>query len=139
VLRRPTYALSLKQPWAALVVGGLKTIEVRKWATAIRGKFYVHAAKIPDDRPEAWELLPDELRPLTELAGGVIGSAELTGCVMYRTALGFTSDAPKHLNRPDWFVPPRMYGFHLRAPAAVPFFPCKGNVRFFTVDVPATA
>jgi hypothetical protein len=139
VVRRPTYALSLKQPWAALVVGGRKTIEVRNWATAVRGKFYVHAARIPDERPEVWALLPDDLKPLAELAGGLIGSAELSACVMYRTAAGFAADAPKHLNSPDWFEPPRMYGFHLRAATPLPFFPCKGNVRFFTVNVPATA
>ena len=28
------YALSLKQPWAALVVFGRETIEVRRWPTA---------------------------------------------------------------------------------------------------------
>ena len=30
------YALSLKQPWAALLVHGLKSIEVRRWAAARR-------------------------------------------------------------------------------------------------------
>jgi hypothetical protein len=139
VLRRPTYALSLKQPWAALVVAGLKTIEVRKWATAIRGRVLIHAAKIPDDRPEAWSLVGEDLRSLAQLTGGIIGAAELCGCLMYRSAAGFAADAAKHLNAPDWFEAPPMYGFVFRAGELVSFFPCKGNVRFFTVDVSVKA
>ena len=137
MLRRPTYALSLKQPWAALVVAGRKTIEVRKWATAIRGRVYIHAARVPDDRPEAWAYVSDEFRPLAQLRGGIIGAADLTACVSYRFPARFAADAPKHLNAPDWFEGTRMYGFAFRGAEPVPFVPCKGNVRFFTVDVPA--
>ena len=135
--RRPAYALSLKQPWAALLVAGRKTIEVRKWATAVRGRVYIHAARLPDDRPEAWAHVPDDLRPLAQLRGGIIGAAELAACVLYRTPAGFAADGPKHLNAPDWFAAPRMYGFVFRGAEAVPFVPCKGYVRFFTVEVPA--
>ena len=38
-------ALSLKQPYAELVVSGRKTIELRKWKTNFRGEFLVHASK----------------------------------------------------------------------------------------------
>jgi ASCH domain len=136
VLRRPSYALSLKQPWAALLVSGQKTIEIRKWATAIRGRVQIHAARISDNRPDGWKLVTDELQPLAQLTGGIIGSAELFGCLLYRTPAGFVSDAAKHFNPPDWFEPPKMYGFQFRGAAPVPFFGCKGNVRFFRVDVP---
>jgi hypothetical protein len=129
--------LSLKQPWAALVVAGRKTIEVRKWATAVRGRVYIHAARVPDARPEAWARLPDDLQSLAQLVGGVIGAADLTACIPYRTPDGFAADVAKHLNPPEWFQAPRMYGFNFRGAAAVPFVPCKGNVRFFTVEVPA--
>jgi len=37
--------LSLKQPYAELLVSGMKTIEVRKWKTKFRGQFLVHASK----------------------------------------------------------------------------------------------
>jgi ASCH domain len=136
LLRRPSYALSLKQPWAALVVAGRKTIEVRKWPTAIRGRVFIHAARTVDNRPAAWAWVSDDVRPLAELTGGVIGSAELTGCVLYRTAAGFADDLTKHRNEPSWFEPPHMYGFTFRAASAIPFVPCKGQVRFFTVDLP---
>ncbi len=37
--------LSLKQPFAELVVSGKKTIELRSWNTKFRGEFLVHASK----------------------------------------------------------------------------------------------
>lgn len=33
------------QPWATLVVMGLKTIETRTWATDYRGPLFIHASK----------------------------------------------------------------------------------------------
>ena len=41
----PNVALSLRQPWAWLVVHGGKTLENRKWRTHRRGPFIVHASK----------------------------------------------------------------------------------------------
>lgn len=38
-------ALTLTQPWATLVVLGLKRIETRSWSTAYRGPLAIHAAK----------------------------------------------------------------------------------------------
>jgi hypothetical protein len=38
-------ALSLRQPWAHMVVHGPKHIENRRWNTSFRGEFLIHAAK----------------------------------------------------------------------------------------------
>ncbi|MEO6583240.1 MAG: ASCH domain-containing protein [Ferruginibacter sp.] len=38
------YALSLLQPWASLVVMGVKTIETRSWSTRHRGPLLIHAS-----------------------------------------------------------------------------------------------
>lgn len=38
-------ALTLTQPWAALVAMGAKKIETRNWSTAYRGPLVIHAAK----------------------------------------------------------------------------------------------
>jgi ASC-1-like (ASCH) protein len=35
--------LSLRQPYAELIIAGRKTIEPRKWNTQFRGEFLVHA------------------------------------------------------------------------------------------------
>ncbi len=37
--------LSLLQPWATLVVMGVKQIETRAWSTAYRGPLLIHASK----------------------------------------------------------------------------------------------
>jgi hypothetical protein len=127
------YALSLKQPWAALLVAGRKSIEVRNWRTARHGRILIHAARIPDPRPEAWVHVPPELRQVAELAGGIIGAGELTGCVEYRTPEAFAADREKHLNDPSWFQPPVLYGFTLTAMEILPFRKLPGWMRFFPV------
>lgn len=37
-------ALTIKQPWAQLIVDGIKDIENRSWRTHFRGRVYVHAS-----------------------------------------------------------------------------------------------
>lgn len=127
-------ALSLKQPWATLLAHGLKTIEVRKWPTARRGTVLIHAAKIADDRPEAWKHVPPELHGTAQLRGGILGSAFLTGCLSYRSSRTFTIDQRLHLNEPDWFESPMMYGFAFTRAAPLPFRKFPGWLRFFPVQ-----
>ena len=100
---------------------------------------YIHAARGTDDRPDGWAHVSDDLRPLADRTGGLIGTAELAACVQYRTAPGFAAEANRHLNAADWFVPPRMYGFEFRNPSVIPFIAYKGSVRFFTIDLPEPA
>ena len=127
------YALSLKQPWAALLVHGIKTIEVRRWPTARRGRVLIHAARIPDPRSQAWSLVPAKLRKDAELVGGIIGAADLTDCLAYRDLQGFAADQKWHLNDPEWFEPPVLYGFRFANMAPAPFRAFPGWMRFFPV------
>jgi len=129
------YALSLKQPWAALLVHGHKTIEVRRWPTARRGRVLIHAARIPDPRPEAWAHVTAEIRESASLVGGILGAGELTACKTYRCRDAFAADRDKHLNLPDWFVEPVLYGFSFANLAVLPFRPYPGWMRFFPVAV----
>ena len=127
------YALSLKQPWASLLVYGRTSIEVRAWPTARSGRVLIHAARVSDPRPEAWALVPPELRDAARLVGGIVGAAELTGCRTYRTADAFAADAHLHLNDPAWFRPPALYGFTFANVEVLPFRELPGWVRFFRV------
>ncbi|MEK6923012.1 MAG: ASCH domain-containing protein, partial [Nanoarchaeota archaeon] len=43
-------ALSLKQPFAELILQGKKKIELRKWNTHFMGEFLIHASKISDKK-----------------------------------------------------------------------------------------
>jgi hypothetical protein len=127
------YALSLKQPWAALLVHGLKTIEVRRWPTARRGRILIHAARVPDERPQAWAHLPPQWLETAQLLGGIIGAADLTDCLTYRTLGAFRADQERHLNEPSWFQAP-MYGFSFTNLTVLPFRRYPGWMRFFAVE-----
>ena len=70
--------ITIKQPWATLIVEGYKRFEFRSWKTNYRGDILIHAGKGIDK--EAMErlkkYLPNEI-PL----GKIIGKATLTDCV----------------------------------------------------------
>lgn len=127
------YALSIKQPWACLVVHGLKSIEVRRWPTARLGRILIHAARLPDERPEAWEHVPAPLQGCAGLRGGFLGAAQLVGCRFYENLDEFAADTPAHLNLGSWFDPAGLYGFLFSNPEVLPFQPYPGWVRFFPV------
>ena len=128
------YALSIKQPWATLVVHGLKTVEVRRWPTARRGRILIHAARVPDERPQGWAHLSRELEPLARQLGGIVGAVELADCVSYRNADAFLRERDRHLNEANWYVPPVLYGFRFQSPEIIPFRPYSGWMRFFPVE-----
>ena len=128
------YALSIKQPWASLIVHGVKTIEVRAWPTARRGRVWIHAARVSDEREAGWKLLPAHAKQTALLTGGLLGSAEITGCLTYESREDFARDQELHLNDPDWFKGPRLYGFRFAHPQISAFRAVSGWMRFFQVE-----
>jgi len=74
--------ISIRQPWASLIVSSLKDVENRTWPTRYRGPVLIHASQRADDATSEdierrfGVRLPAEL-PL----GGVVGIAEIVGCV----------------------------------------------------------
>jgi hypothetical protein len=74
-------ALGIRQPWADLILCGLKTIEVRAVSTNVRGTILVYAArkpgvgKIVDRAAERLELDVESLS-----RGVLIGTVELIDC-----------------------------------------------------------
>jgi hypothetical protein len=132
--RPPQYALSLKQPWATLLVHGLKTIEVRRWPPGRQGPILIHAAKVSDDRAEAWSHVPPELlEDAVRLVGGIIGSGHLTGYRKYASRAQFEADQKLHLNNPAWFEDRGLYGFVFTKLKPLPFRRFPGWMRFFPV------
>ena len=123
-------ALSIRQPWAWLILHGGKDIENRNWPTRFRGRVLVHAAKgmTHNEWADAWmhaygtgaspKALEAGLTRDNIDRGGIVGSVEIVDCV---------TESPSH-----WFV--GRYGFVLRDPQILPFRPYKGQLRFFPVD-----
>ena len=83
-------ALSLKQPWAELVVSGKKTVELRNWNTSFRGEFLVHASQTPNK--EAMERMGFTTLP----TGCIVGKATLVDVKRYKDRKEFEADANKH-------------------------------------------
>lgn len=75
----PARALTVRQPWAALIVAGIKDVENRTWRTSHTGLIAIHASAAYDDAQ-----INAALRRFPDLAfrfGAIIGHATLTGCV----------------------------------------------------------
>jgi hypothetical protein len=74
--------LAIKQPWASLIVHGLKDVENRTWRTDYRGTLIVHASKRGDDVTAAEIARRYGVRPPSLLPeGGIIGIVEIVDCV----------------------------------------------------------
>lgn len=84
-------ALSLFQPFATLVVAGMKRLDSRCWYTGYRGRVAIYAL---DRDPEAWGLDLCEMRSVREALhwrgcgnlgemprGAMMGTVELVDCV----------------------------------------------------------
>jgi hypothetical protein len=131
----PNQAISIKQPWAALIVAGRKTVEIRTWFTRLRGPVFIHSSKISDKRTEAWKWIDTpELVASSSLLGGIMGMVNIVDCRVYSEPSQFTQDFSIHLNEPSWFLPPKMYGFVMEKPQPLPFTPLKGQTLFFSVN-----
>ncbi|MBI4451430.1 ASCH domain-containing protein [Candidatus Woesearchaeota archaeon] len=118
-------ALSLKQPWAELVVSGQKTIEIRKWNTHFRGEFLVHASK--NGNKEATARFG--LQNLPE--GCIVGKATLVSVKKYQSQEEFEADAGKHFAKGWW--DPKAHGFILQNAQRLEPKPLKGMLNFFEV------
>jgi hypothetical protein len=81
------HALSVMQPWAALIVLGVKRIETRSWRTGFRGRLAVHASsQLPPGYHDLSRREPirSAIRrsPWNRLPRGVLlGTVELRDCV----------------------------------------------------------
>lgn len=120
-------ALSIRQPWAWLILHAGKDIENRTWPTRYRGHVLIHAAKgmtraeYEDAEDPLWSRGGPtiELPPFADLQrGGIVGRARIVGCVT-------ASDS-------SWFCGP--FGFVLTAVEPLPFHPCRGALGFFDVS-----
>lgn len=119
-------ALSIRQPWADLILKYGKDIENRDWPTKMRGRILIHAAKgcTKDEFEDAMLYARAVLKQPalidyhTMQRGGIIGAVTITDCVT-------KSDSP-------WFM--GEYGFVLQSPNPIVFLPWRGQLGFF--DVP---
>ena len=115
-------ALSIRQPWANLILRAGKDIENRTWPTSFRGRIYVHAGKSVD-----WDVDHMDTRghrfevKVPEETGAILGEVDIVDCVT-------ESDS-------KWFDGP--YGFVLENAVAYGTpIPYKGQLGLFDVVLP---
>lgn len=126
-------SISIRQPWAWLIVNGYKDIENRNWKfpPSYRETLLIHASKTFDYDGYEWvkETFPEIPMPspgkhithnVPEVydRGGFVGTARLSDVVEF-------DDSP-------WFF--GEYGFKIRMAKPIPFIPYKGQLGLF--DVP---
>ncbi len=116
--------LSIKQPWAELILRGRKKIEIRKWNTKFRGEFLIHSSKVPDKdamKKFGFENLPN---------GFVIGKAKLVDVKAYKNDDEFLKDKDLHLAGKEW----GNKGFILKNPQRIEKIKHKGNLGFWELN-----
>lgn len=71
-------ALTIKEPWATLIIEGYKKYEFRSWKTNYRGKILIHAGlSLEKDQLEKFKDYNLECSK-----GMIIGEAELVDCIL---------------------------------------------------------
>ena len=121
-------ALSIRQPWAWLILHGGKDVENRKWKTNYRGQILNHASKEFDYDAIAWmtscpAFAKDIVARMPLWAhdyekGGIVGMVKIVDCVT--------------VFKSPWFGGP--FGFVLRDPRPLPFVSVRGRLGFFEVE-----
>lgn len=120
--------LSIRQPWAWLIVHGHQDVENRDWATDYRGPLLIHASKtlaLREYRAQADAVYAETgiLVPAAEVVerGGIVGLAVLVDCAR-------DSDSRWYTGGVAWL---------LRDARPLPFHPCKGALQLFHTPMAA--
>lgn len=126
-------AITIKQPWASLIVSGLKDIENRTWKTNFRGRVLIHAGMKADNHWSASVPVCDKVdKFLREISkggtdwsnyhfGAIIGSVEIVDCVQ---------------NHPSLWAEKGVWNWVLANPVmfAKPITGVKGKLSFWEYD-----
>lgn len=117
--------LSLKQPFAELIVSGKKKIELRNWSTNFRGEFLIHASKNPDlnsMKKFGFGNLP---------CGVIIGKANLINVKCYGNEIEHNADKNLHLADSSW----GKFGFVLENAERINPVSAKGKLNFWDFNL----
>jgi hypothetical protein len=120
--------LSIRQPYAWLIVRGIKPVENRTWRTNFRGRVLIHAGVTYPKREYAddFDCYAAQGYPATreEMIGGIVGEAVIVDCVKAHPS--------------PFFMGP--WAFVLEQAKAYPkLIPFGGKLGFFGVPASAIA
>ncbi|KAK7201830.1 putative zinc finger motif, C2HC5-type/ASCH domain containing protein [Novymonas esmeraldas] len=125
--------LSMHQPWASLLVAGIKRHEGRVWGTTFRGRLWIHAAAAQVTNAEEVEAHyapfapPDHVFPKHYPTKVLLGYVYVTDCL--------DRDAYEAAFKPEERQEESPYSFVCAEPKALLFpLPMNGNHKLFTLD-----
>ena len=123
-------ALSIRQPYADLIVKGIKDVENRSWFTATRGRIYIHTGKIFDQAGYDSMMDMKVLLPRKEDydLGAIIGEVDIVDCKFRKASLIYYDYS-------CWYEIGK-WGYILANPILYDKpIPCKGQLGFFEIDI----
>lgn len=121
-------ALSIRQPWAELIVRGDKKIEIRSWNTNFRGYFLIHTSKkFEEEAVRNFGLYAKQLE-----TGAIVGYANLADVVVYNGSEEFVKSNSLHLSLKEREKYP-VYGFVLNDVHRIKPIKYNGQLGFFNV------
>jgi len=123
--------LSIRQPWADLIIQGRKTLELRTWTVKHRGPLAIHASQtVEREACLAHGLDPDQMT-----AGAAIGVVDLVE-IIELDAASYEAQRGEHLADEPWSGGP-LYGWRLANPQPLPEpLPLRGRMGLFEVTLP---
>lgn len=117
--------LSVRQPWAWLLVNGYKDCENRTWTTRHRGPLLIHAGKAFDDAGYAWVAYTFPEIKLPEMGsfslGCIVGRVIVLGMVCWYESPWFEGPWCWLVNEAVSFTQPTPY---------------RGALKLFDVEMP---
>jgi hypothetical protein len=140
---RAVKALSIRQPWAWLIVNNFSNVECRNRRFNFRGPVLIHASKRVDragyhslvelqtppprlsgSEAISWRDLQQNIPPVEELeTEGIVGRAVVADCVYTRVAPRFRET----------------FGLVLTEARPLRFQPCRGKLGLFEPELPPSA
>lgn len=125
---REIKALSIRQPWAALIVLGIKQFEFRTWSTEYRGPLLIHASQKFDQEGLIHLIrhcVSMERKPELYDRGCIIGICELIACRrLIRKDIDFKTA--------QMGGAPGLFAWQLDNPRILPMFKCRGSLGLWT-------
>ena len=120
-------ALSIRQPWAELILRGRKTIELRTWQTNTRGRIAIHASQtVQEEACTAYGLDPARV-----VRGALVGTVELVDIAPLDEG-EWEARRDQHLSLSDF--PGPTFGWRLADPQRLPQpIPWRGRMSLFNV------
>ncbi|NIO69360.1 MAG: ASCH domain-containing protein [Anaerolineae bacterium] len=120
-------AISIRQPWAELILQGRRTIEPRTWQTTYRGRIAIHASQTVEEEA----CVAYGLDPARVARGALVGTVELVG-ILPLDERGWEALRDQHLSLRDF--PGPMFGWRLEDPQRLPQpIPMRGRMSLFNV------